>query len=72
MPDGPADRLFRVHARHVARHAARTLAEHSFEAAAVAYVEDYHDPDGGGLAIGVVVREIASGCERCFQIEPED
>jgi hypothetical protein len=61
-------RQFSVHARHVDRHHARVLTEASFEAAAIAYAEDLLTlPDGS--EISVIVREILSGHERCFQID---
>jgi hypothetical protein len=61
-------RRFSVHARHVDAHHARTLAERSFEAAAVAYVEDLHDI-GSEHEISVIVRELDSGHEHCFRID---
>jgi hypothetical protein len=66
-----ADRAFRVHARHIDHHHARILSEPSFEAAAVAYVEDLHDLPGGGEAISVVVRDLSTGHEHCFRIDLE-
>jgi len=68
MADVTTLRRFRVHARHVEAHHARTLAERSFEAAAAAYVEDLHDV-GGLREISVIVREIDSGVEHCFRID---
>lgn len=62
-------RSFSVHARHLGAHCARTLDQPSFEAAAVAYVEDLHavaDEDG---AISVIVRDLASGRQYCFLID---
>jgi hypothetical protein len=68
MPQIPEIRRFRVHARHVEAHHARVLLEKSFEAAAVAYVEDLHavsdEPE-----IRVVVHELDSGHEHCFRID---
>jgi len=64
-------RTFRVHARHVDAHHSRTLCEPSFEAAAVAYVEDLHDFPCDGEAISVIVREIDTGHEHCFRIDLE-
>ncbi len=61
-------RPFRVHARHIEAHHARTLEEASFEAAAVAYVEDLHDL-GDEREISVIVREIDTGREHCFRID---
>jgi hypothetical protein len=63
-------RQFSVHARHVDAHHARTLQERSFEAAAVAYVEDLHDI-GDEQEISVIVRELDSGHEHCFRIDLE-
>lgn len=68
MAQGAEIRRFSVHARHVDAHHARTLAKSSFEAAAVAYVEDLHDM-GDAHEISVVVRELDSGHEHCFSID---
>ncbi|MEW5683908.1 MAG: DUF5961 family protein [Pseudomonadota bacterium] len=67
----PETRTFRVHARHVDAHHARTVQEPSFEAAAVAYVEDLHEMPGADEAISVIVREVESGHEHCFRIDLE-
>ena len=61
-------RRFSVHARHVGAHHARTLMERSFEAAAVAYVEDLHAVSDDH-ELSVIVREIDSGHEHCFRID---
>ena len=72
MPTAAVEvRTFRVHARHIDAHHARTLQEPSFEAAAVAYVEDLHDLPGDGEEISVIVREVESGHEHCFRIDLE-
>ena len=68
MPS-PETRTFRVHARHVDTHQARTLHEPSFEAAAVAYVEELHDLPGDGGEISVIVLEVDSGREHCFSVD---
>jgi Family of unknown function (DUF5961) len=68
-PASPETRTFRVHARHVDANHARTLQEPSFEAAAVAYLEDLHDIPGDGDEISVIVREVESGHEHCFRID---
>jgi hypothetical protein len=64
-------RRFSVHARHIDMHHARVLEETSFEAAAVAYVEDFHPPLTGESDISVVVRDVATGHEHCFRIDLE-
>ena len=64
-------RQFSVHARHMGGHHARLLEEASFEAAAVAYVEDFHPPVGEDNEINVIVREVATGREHCFRIDLE-
>ncbi len=61
-------RPFRVHARHLDSQHARVLQEASFEAAAVAYVEDLH-PTAGDDDISVIVRDLATGHEHCFRID---
>jgi hypothetical protein len=68
MPAAANDRQFRVHARHLDRHHARTVSERSFEAAAVAYVEDLHAL-GDEPEISVIVLEVVSGHEQCFTID---
>ncbi len=62
-------RQFNVHARHVDPHHARRIEEASFEAAAVAYVEDFHPPLMDGHEISVIVREVGTGQEHCFRID---
>jgi hypothetical protein len=62
-------RPFRVHARHVDSHHARIVEESSFEAAAVAYVEDFYPPDGDDNEISVIVRDLGDGHEHCFRID---
>ncbi len=62
-------RTFSVHARHLDSHHARLLEEASFEAAAVAYVEDFHSPMTEDHEISVIVREVQTGHEHCFRID---
>ncbi len=62
-------RKFRVHARHLDSHQARLLEEVSFEAAAVAYLEDLHPPTTEDQEISVIVREVQTGHEHCFRID---
>lgn len=70
MTHGPGEqRQFSVHARHVDRHHARVLEETSFEAAAVAYVEDFRPPVDDDNEISVIVRDIGTGHEHCFRID---
>jgi len=64
-------RQFRVHARQVDHHQARLIEEASFEAAAVAYVEDFHPPADGDAEVRVIVREVVTGHEHCFIIDLE-
>lgn len=65
----PEPRRFSVHARHVDSHHVRVLEEVSFEAAAIAYVEDFHPPVGDDDEISVIVREVGTGRETCFRID---
>lgn len=64
-------RSFSVHARHVDAHHSRTIEEASFEAAAVAYIEDFHPAVTDTPDISVIVRDVASGHEHCFRIDLE-
>jgi hypothetical protein len=66
MPKAANDRQFSVHARHVDSHHARVVSEPSFEAAAVAYVEDFHP---AGDEVSVIVRDLHTGQEHCFRID---
>jgi hypothetical protein len=62
-------RRFSVHARHIDSHHARLLEEASFEAAAVAYVEDFSPPPDHDHEVSVIVRDVQSGHEHCFRID---
>ena len=62
-------RQFRVHARNVGSHQARLVEEASFEAAAVAYVEDFHPPVDDGAEISIIVQDLDDGREHCFRID---
>ncbi|MDB5421275.1 MAG: hypothetical protein JWR59_1222 [Brevundimonas sp.] len=64
-------RRFSVHARHIDAHHAGTIEERSLEAAAVAYVEDFHPAVTDAPDISVIVRDVASGHEHCFRIDLE-
>ena len=68
MPSATDERAFRVHARHLDTHHARLISASSFEAAAVAYIEDLHAL-GDEPEIRVIVREVASGHEHCFMVD---
>ncbi len=72
MADITSDnRRFRVHARHIDGHHGRVLAEPTFEAAAIAYVEDMHVSPGEGDEISIIVRDLDSGREHCFRLDLE-
>ena len=62
-------RRFSVHARHLDRHHAQLMEEASFEAAAVAYVEDFHPAIADEDEVRVIVRDLVTGHEHCFRIE---
>jgi len=70
MTRPPANRQYAVHARHIDRHHARLVFEPTFEAAAVAYVEDFHPP-GVDAEITILVRDVESGHEHCFRVDLE-
>ena len=60
---------FSVHARHLDRHHARLVEEVSFEAAAVAYIEDLAPVTIEGDAVSLIVRDLEDGHERCFAVD---
>jgi hypothetical protein len=68
-PEQTPARRFRVHARHDDAHLARVVEEVSFEAAAVAYVEDFSPSVTDEADISVIVRDIDNGHEHCFRID---
>jgi len=68
MPSAANDREFSVHARNLDSHHARLVLEQSFEAAAVAYVEDLHTL-GDDPEINVIVRDVATNHEHCFLVD---
>lgn len=74
-PAGTSDgtRRFKVHARHIGGHHTRVLAEVSFEAAAVAYLEDFSLPAEAAdeQAVNVVVADMETGHEHCFRVDLE-
>lgn len=62
------DRRFSVHARHLGRHQARVIHEPSFEAAAVAFVEDLAVwPEEDEVSLMVV--DLDGGGEHCFRVD---
>ena len=62
-------RRFSVHARHVDAHHARILEETSFEAAAVAYAEEFGLPFADEYEMSVVVRDVDNGHQHAFRID---
>jgi hypothetical protein len=68
MAEPPTDpRRFSVYARDLGAHHAHVLEEASFEAAAIAYVEDLHAAPAGDIS--VVVRDLDTGHDHCFRID---
>ena len=59
-------RVLRAEPRH-----GQVVAEASFEAAAVAYVEDFPLSPDHGAEISLIVRDIESGREHCFRVDLE-
>jgi hypothetical protein len=62
-------RLFRVHARHLETPHAHLVTEVSFEAACVAWLEGWPGEIGAEATVSVIVRDVDTGCERCFGID---
>ena len=63
-----AARRFSVHTRDNSHHT-RIVEEASFEAAAVAYVEDFHPPVNEDNEVSIVVRDLEDGHEHCFRVD---
>ena len=70
VPEAP--RRFSVHAHHDDRHPARIVEEASVEAAALAYVADFHPPADLFGEVRVIVCDLEAGAEHCFRIDLED
>jgi hypothetical protein len=67
-------RLFKVRARSTAPHAqghVHLIAEVSFEAACVAWLEGWPGEIGAQPALSVIVQDVATGHEHCFGIDLE-
>ena len=64
-------RRFKVHARGVDAHHARFVHETSFEAAAIAYLEDFDlsEPASTTSEVRVIVNEVATGHQHCFTLD---
>lgn len=60
---------YRVCARDLPDHRVRVVVEPSFEAAAIAYVEDWPHSIDDDNAVRVLVRDLEDGCERCFVVD---
>ena len=60
---------FRVQAHNDAGHRPRVLTEPSFEAAALAYVEDWPHTIDDNPEVRVIVRDLESGREHCFCVD---
>ena len=62
---------YRVHPRDLEGAAVRVLEETSFEAAAVAYAEDFGYVTDEANELKIVVRDLDNGHEHCFRIDLE-
>jgi hypothetical protein len=62
-------RRFNVRLRHQGAHGGRVLTETSFEAAGVAFAEDWAPHPETGADVAVIVRDEETGQERCFRID---
>jgi hypothetical protein len=62
-------RRFSVHVSQAERTRARIVEESSFEAAAIAYLEDFHPTVDEDHEIRIIVRDLDEGGEHCFRID---
>ena len=65
------ERRFRVYPRQQGGSHGRVLAEVGFEAAAVAFIEDFAPAPDMGSDIVIHVLDLDSGLEHCFRIDLE-
>jgi hypothetical protein len=63
------DRRFRVHAKGGGAHHSRVVLEPNFEAAAVAFLEDYVPVGEADDEVSVIVRDLDGGAEHCFRVD---
>ncbi len=62
-------RAYCVHAMHDARGHAHEVHGPSFEAAALAFVEDWHPAADDEGDVSLIVRDQQTGREQCFRID---
>lgn len=62
-------RRYSVRVRHAEPRHGHVVAEATFEAAAVAYIEDFPLAPDQSPEISLIVRDIESGREHCFRID---
>jgi hypothetical protein len=62
-------RRFNVRLRDQTTHGGRVLTEVSYEAAGVAFAEDWAPHPAAGAEVAVIVRDEETGQERCFRID---
>ena len=69
MPYAPTGALFSVCAAHLSTRPGRQIEEASFEAAALAYLDDFVELEGDGAMIRVIVRDADGGGEHRFLVD---
>ncbi|RZJ95638.1 MAG: hypothetical protein EON88_10380 [Brevundimonas sp.] len=67
-----AARAFVVHAAHEGRGAGHRVDGHSFEDAAVAFVERWSPTVSAEGEVQVIVRDVDDGREHCFVVDVDD
>ncbi len=71
MPYAPTGTLFNVCAAHLSNRPGRRVEAESFEAAALAFLDDFVELEGDGVAVRVIVRDADGGGEHRFLIDLE-
>lgn len=69
MPYAPTGALFSVCAAHLSRRPGRQVQADSFEAAALAYLDDFVELEGDGASVRVIVRDADGGGEHRFLVD---
>lgn len=68
MPQAESPRRFSVHADDAHAPGVRIVEEASFEAAALAWLEDFHAASEGE-EISLIIRDLDDGCECCLRVD---
>ena len=69
MAQAEPPRRFSVHADRGPAPCVRIVEEASFEAAALAYLEDFHPPPDAEGDVSLIIRDLGNGGECCLRVD---